>query len=121
MEESIKSVLRKSYSHFNLYVLDNCSTNETEQIVKKFDDKRVHYIRHKENLGGIGNINYAFNHNSQKYFVVFHDDDIMWDGMLKSEIEVLENNPSIAMVSCLSQPMDENGNPIGNSWMRYRQ
>ena len=65
LRESIKSVLAQTYSNFELTILDNCSTDETADIVREFNDNRLKYIKHERNLGAWGNICYAF-YGSQK-------------------------------------------------------
>ena len=55
--ESINSVLAQTYEDFQLIVCDNCSTDNTGEIVRSFQDPRITYIRNAENLGLVGNAN----------------------------------------------------------------
>lgn len=112
LKMAISSILDQTFSDFSLYVLDNCSTDGTEEYVKSVDDERIHYIRHDKNIGGIGNIAYAFEHSEGEYFAVFHDDDILHSTLLEEEIAYLENHGDCVAVSCLSNNIDENGNFI---------
>ena len=86
LKSALESILNQTYSDFILNVLDNCSNDGTEEYVKSIEDKRVNYIRHEHNLGGIGNISYAFKNCAGDYFAVFHDDDILHDNLLKEEV-----------------------------------
>ncbi len=108
LKESIQSVLSQSYQDFELTVLDNCSTDETEEVVRSFNDERLHYVRHSKNIGAWGNICYAYERSEKKYFVIFHDDDIMLEDFLKTELEAMEKNPDISIISCKSGTMDKN-------------
>lgn len=110
LERTIKSVLYQTYSDFDLYVLDNASTDNTEEIVAKFSDARVHYIKHQQNVGGYGNILFAHDHCDKKYFVIFHDDDKMHKDMLEKQIMFLEANPDFSMVSCNADLYDIDSN-----------
>lgn len=112
LRNSIQSVLNQSFKQFDLYVLDNCSTDHTKDVVESFSDSRIHYICHEENIGGIANINYAFMHNTKKYFVVFHDDDRMEKDFLQIEYDFLEMHEDIAAVSCKERDVDEDGNVL---------
>lgn len=112
LRNSIQSVLNQTFKEFDLYVLDNCSTDHTRDVVKSFSDSRVNYICHEENIGGIANINFAFKHNTKKYFVVFHDDDRMEKDFLQTEYDFLEEHEDIAAVSCKQRDIDENGNVL---------
>ena len=55
--ESIESVLAQTYGDFRLIVSDNCSTDNTEDIVRSFSDRRLTYVRNARNLGVVGNFN----------------------------------------------------------------
>lgn len=110
LRESVNSLLNQSYKNYKLIILDNCSTDNTKEIVKSFlVDKRVQYIRHKENIGGANNINYAFSNCNTEYFCVFHDDDILHNNLLEKEVDFMDRNPNCAAASCLANIIDENG------------
>lgn len=112
LKESIRSILGQSYKEFNLIILDNCSDDDTREIVESFFDSRLSYIRHEKNIGGLENINFAIKHAESKYFLVFHDDDIMHETLIQEEIEIMEKNPEISMLSCRCDIIDENKNRI---------
>ena len=106
LEECIESVLAQSYKEFELVILDNCSTDNTEEIVNKFSDERIKYLKQNRNIGGINNIKYAFETVESEFFVVFHDDDRMKHNFLEEELNYLEKNKRCACVSCNATVMD---------------
>lgn len=110
----IKSILEQTYTEFQLVILDNASTDITQHIVKSFNDNRIFYIRHPKNIGGIANINYAINMCETKYFVIFHDDDIMDKDMIKAELDELEKNEEYVLVSSLCTYIDGEGKEVVN-------
>ena len=109
LRESIESVLDSSYKDFTLTVVDNCSTDNTEEVVKSFTDDRLSYVKHPQNIGGINNINSAIRMGKADYIVLFHDDDKMHPDMLKTEYEYLESHPEAGCVSCLNTNFFEDG------------
>ena len=109
---AVESILAQTYTDFVLYILDNCSTDETKEYVKSIDDKRIRYIRHEKNVGGIGNIAYAFEHSEGEFFAIFHDDDILHSTLLEEEIAYLEDHDECVAVSCLSNNIDDVGHCI---------
>ncbi|MBR1796753.1 MAG: glycosyltransferase family 2 protein [Clostridiales bacterium] len=109
LRESIGSVLASSFKDFTLTVVDNCSTDNTKEVVEGFDDSRLSYVRHPENIGGINNINSAIRMATADYIVLFHDDDKMKPDMLKEEYEFLERHPEAGCVSCLTSNFFEDG------------
>ena len=50
LKESINSVIDQTYKKWELIFYDNCSTDKSAQIVKKYNDKRIKYYRSKKNL-----------------------------------------------------------------------
>ncbi len=49
---AIKSVLNQTYQDFEIIVDDDASIDNTEEVVKSFNDGLIKYIRHKRNEGG---------------------------------------------------------------------
>ena len=109
LKKAIHSVLNQTCRDFELIILDNCSTDGTEEYVKSLNDERITYIRHEKNIGGGGNITYAFAHCRGDYFAVFHDDDVLHNNLLEEEAVYLDSHEQCAAVSCLSNIIDENG------------
>ena len=109
LKRAIDSVLNQTCRDFELIILDNSSTDGTEEYVKSLNDKRITYIRHEKNIGGGGNISYAFAHCKGDYFAVFHDDDVLHTNLLEEEVAYLDSHEQCAAVSCLSNIIDENG------------
>lgn len=99
LKDSIESILNQTYTDFQLTILDNCSTDNTEEVVKSFDDNRIKYIKNEENIGAWGNINKAFSLADKKYFIVNHDDDIMMPDYLEKAIDFMEKNESVSVLS----------------------
>ena len=107
LECTIESVLKQTYENYDLYILDNCSTDDTPKIINKFNDLRIHYIRHEKNIGGIGNIQFAIMHCNTDFMIIFHDDDIMKPDLLRKEVEILQKDTTITAVSCNATFMDD--------------
>lgn len=109
LKQSIESVLASSFKDFTLTVVDNCSTDDTEQVVKSYSDPRLRYVKHPENIGGINNINSAIKMSTGDYIVLFHDDDKMTPSMLEEEYIFLETHPETGCVSCLTTDFHDDG------------
>ena len=92
LKKAIDSVLNQTCRDFELIILDNCSTDGTEEYVKSLNDDRITYIRHEKNIGGGGNIAYAFAHCKWDYFAVFHDDDVLHTNLLEEAAAYLDSH-----------------------------
>lgn len=114
LKKMIDSVLKQSFFDFDLYILDNASTDDTEIVVSEFKDKRINYIRHKKNIGGVGNINYALESCNSKYIIILHDDDIVCKDLIKKELTILELYSDIKALSCNDLIINEVDEVIGD-------
>lgn len=115
LKKSIESVLQQTYEKFDLIILDNCSTDHTKKVVESFCDNRIQYICHAKNIGSIENINYAISHAQNKYFMVFHDDDVMYPSMIETQLNIMEEDTSLAAISCKADNMDSEGGIVKKS------
>ena len=51
LREAIESVLNQTYENFELIIINDGSTDNTEEIIKEYKDKRIIYLKHNENKG----------------------------------------------------------------------
>lgn len=113
---SIESVLAQTYQNFRLIICDNCSTDDTADIVKKFRDPRLRCIRNEKNLGLVGNQNRCIEVAETKYVTIWHDDDIMMPENLERKVALLENNSHVGLVFSNVERIDESGKPYPYIW-----
>lgn len=94
VSRAIRSVLDQTYQNFEVIVVDDASTDNTEKVVKKFNDKRIKYIRHERNRGGSAARNTGIK-TAQGEYIAFQDSDDEWlPEKLEKQVRVLENAPS---------------------------
>lgn len=114
IEESVKSVLNQSYRNLELIIiLDGC-TDLTSQIIKRVAevDNRVKVLE-QENKGLASARNLGLKVVRGKY-IAFIDSDDLWDKKkLEKQIEILENNPDVGLVSCYAAIIDKDSNVTG--------
>lgn len=84
LPRAIKSVLNQTYQNFELIIVDDCSTDNTEEVVRTFSDERIKYFKHKKNKGVLGTRNTGFKLAKGKY-IAFLDSD---DELLPEALEV---------------------------------
>lgn len=95
LDQAIQSVLEQTSIDFELIISDNASTDDTNQIVKKYiSDKRVRYYCNKKNIGMVANWNKAIYELSKyDYFIILSDDDYFIDkNYITDAIKILEND-----------------------------
>ena len=107
--ESIHSVLSQTFEDFDLIVCDNCSTDNTGEIVRSFHDPRLRYVRNAENLGLVGNANHCLELSKGEYICIFHHDDVMLPDNLQSKVQLLDEHPDVGFVHSNLIMIDEKG------------
>lgn len=77
LEALIESVLAQSYDHWELIVADAGSTDQVENVVKKYPDERIGYHRLKENRGISENSNKGLSYVNGDYVALLDHDDLL--------------------------------------------
>ncbi len=78
IEDSIRSVLEQTYTNWELIIVDDCSTDNTDEIVEKYlSDTRIRYLKNPKNSGAAISRNYALREAKGKW-VTFLDSDDVW-------------------------------------------
>ncbi len=97
--EAIESILNQTYTDWELIIVNDGSTDNTESVIKKFtQDKRIRYYKHNKNLGQSYAYNKGFFLAKGKYIAIQDSDDISLPHRLEREVEVLEKHPECKFV-----------------------
>ncbi|MFN6559969.1 MAG: glycosyltransferase family 2 protein [Nostoc sp. ChiSLP01] len=95
---AIASVLNQSEQDFELIVCDDGSSDGTPELMSKYTDHRIKYIRHPENIGKSNNMRSGFDAASGEYFMKFDDDDRLTPEFLANTAAILDQDSSIDFV-----------------------
>jgi abequosyltransferase len=81
-------------SRIELIVSNNCSTDDTDAVVKRYLEQGVaiNYVRNSENIGVDRNFLQCFNLARGKYVVIFGDDDVFLEGSLEAIMKLLQDD-----------------------------
>jgi glycosyltransferase involved in cell wall biosynthesis len=109
---AIQSVLDQTYTHFEILVIDDGSTDDTAVIAKSFPDPRVRYI-YQENRGLSGARNTGVRSAIGEYISYLDADDLFLPTKLERLVHELQTNPSLGFVAGQAIPIDENDQPTG--------
>lgn len=109
LRESISSILNQSLKNIELVIINDGSTDSTEDIIKSFSDNRIVYLKNTINLGIIKTLNKGIDNAKGKYIARMDADDISMPNRLKRQIEVLENDESIDIVNIKAYILNDSG------------
>lgn len=107
LPDAIGSVMRQGLDDFELLILDNASEDNTEEVVRSFENEHIRYIRNSSNLGSRENGNRCMLNARGRYVKFLCADDVLLDGVLEKQLKILESRPDIALVSCDNFITDE--------------
>lgn len=121
LRQALSSLLAQDYTHFELIISDNGSTDGTETVCREYQawNSRIRYIRHSENRGSPWNFAYVAREARGKYFMwAAHDD--LWDpSYIRKCMAMLEAHPEAVLCCTEDTICDENGVPIPQ-WASYK-
>jgi glycosyltransferase involved in cell wall biosynthesis len=118
LPDAIRSIMRQGLDDFEILIVDNASEDNTEEVVCAFENPHIRYIRNPSNLGSSENGNRCLANSRGRYIKLFCADDVLLDGVLRKQLNILETRPEVALVTCGYLPTDPYLN-IQGSWSAF--
>jgi glycosyltransferase involved in cell wall biosynthesis len=111
IHRALDTLLAQTFQDFQLIISDNASTDQTEQICRKYEkqDPRIKYVRQQSNIGAINNFKYVVTTAKSEFFMfAAHDDE--WDPeFLDANLIGLRNRRGICASFCNVLCVNERG------------
>ncbi|MBW3127592.1 glycosyltransferase [Hymenobacter profundi] len=117
LEETLLSVLKQDLGEerMEIIVVDNCSTDNTEEIVEKTGGGRIKFYSNDENIGAIGNFNRCLEAATGELIHILNSDDLVILNFYKEIENCFEANAEASLVVCTAELIDESGKHKGYS------
>lgn len=111
LPECINSVLSQSSVPVRVLILDDCSSDNTEEVGRGLarSDERVTFRRHAVNRGHIQTFNEGIEWTSSKYMLLLSADDYLLQGALARAVALMEKNPEVGLTFGRSIHLDGDG------------
>lgn len=109
LSKAIDSILSQTYKEWELIIVNDASTDRSEEIVKSYSDSRIRYFSYKENRGNPYAQNLGMKESKGEYILALAGDDVAYPIMLASQVEYLDTHPECIHVQGAMDLIDENG------------
>ncbi len=96
--EAIDSVLGQTFEDFELIVVDNYSSDNTESVIKSYRDKRIKYYKYHNHGRVSASRNYGIKKSSGEYIAFLDDDDLWMPEKLEKQVRLLNSNRELGLV-----------------------
>ena len=112
IKETIQSVLNQTYSKWELIIVDDCSTDNTDEVLEYIKDSRIRYFKNDKNLGAAVSRNKALREARGQWIAYLDSDDLWMPEKLEKQICFMESN-GYAFSYTNYEEIDVDGNKTG--------
>jgi len=105
LNEAIESILNQTFSDFELLIIDDCSTDQSINQVKSYNDPRIKLFVNNKNMGQSKTLNEGLNLSKGRYIARMDQDDISMPERLERQSKFMKDNPNVDVVGTWLQLM----------------
>lgn len=98
LNEVIESVLNQTYTSFEFIIINDGSTDKTEDIILSYSDERICYVKNEENIRLISSLNKGIDLVKGKYIFRIDADDVCLPKRFELQLDFMENNPDVGLL-----------------------
>jgi len=110
LNEAIDSILNQTFTDFEFIIINDGSTDQTEEIILSYDDSRICYVKNEKNLQIVKTLNKGISLANGKYIARMDADDISMPERFERQVEFMENHSDIGVCGTWMQTIgDLNG------------
>lgn len=113
---AISSILQQVYDNFELVVINDGSTDNTQAILSSISDQRLRVLHNEGNKGLIYSLNRAISESRGEFIARMDADDIATNDRIEKQVHWLLHHPGTAAVATCIRMIDANGNEKGD-WL----
>ncbi len=114
LAESLDSVLAQTYQNWELVIINDGSTDGTENLILRYPDKRIKYLPNDGNKGIIFSLNRGLQESGGEFIARLDADDIALPFRIEKQVEFLLENQDYAMCGSYFQTIDSKGGHLKN-------
>ena len=107
IKDAVCSILKQTEPDFEFIIIDDCSTDDTVNIIKDINDDRIILIKNETNMGLTKNLNKALAVARGRFIARMDGDDIAMPERFATQVRYLDEHPDIMLVSCNTSTFGE--------------
>ncbi|WP_330673999.1 sugar transferase [Blautia obeum] len=92
IKETIQSVLNQTYQNWELIIVDDCSADNTDEVLGTIKDPRIRYFKNDKNSGAAVSRNKALREARGQWIAFLDSDDLWMPEKLEKQIHFMEKN-----------------------------
>jgi hypothetical protein len=109
LASAIESILTQTFSDFELVIIDDGSTDRTPIVIRDYHDHRIRRVDNEKNIGITKSLNFGLETVRGEYVARMDADDISSPQRLTRQVECLDANPHVALVTSRASKVDARG------------
>ena len=113
LSDCLKSCLAQNYPNFEIVISNNASSDNTEEIVKGFDNNLINYYKQSTTIPALDNWNYCINKANGEYLTFVSDDDLLEPNYIEELIKLMRKYPNASLWKCRFRYIDIDNNNLG--------
>ncbi|MDQ3392691.1 MAG: glycosyltransferase [Bacteroidota bacterium] len=115
LRDSIESILNQSFEDFEFLIINDGSSDESEAVIKSYNDPRIRTLNNEKNLGLIATLNKGLSLAKGQFIVRQDADDISMPHRLELQVDIMNKNPDLLLLSSNAIIINNNSEFIGES------
>jgi glycosyltransferase involved in cell wall biosynthesis len=99
LEKTLYSALSQTYKNVEIIISDNCSEDNSSEIIKQISNKNIKYYIQPKNISAIDNFNFLLDKCTSNYFMFLGGHDFISDNYVEACIHRLQDDPNTILSS----------------------
>lgn len=121
IDSAISSILNQTFDDFEFLIFNDGSTDNSEDKINSYNDKRIQFFDSKTNVGHVHHLNHGIEIAKGEYIARMDADDISLPNRIKKQVDFMDNHPEVGICGTWFKIIDSNStvkHPTKNTEIR---
>jgi glycosyltransferase involved in cell wall biosynthesis len=114
LREAVASVLNQTFEDFEFIIIDDGSTDFSQEILRSYKDHRMKLLKNDSNIGLTKSLNKGLLISKGAFVARMDADDISLPSRLQEQVDYFRNNPQVGILGTALSVIDEKGKLLDN-------